>query len=267
MSDPYYADDHVTLHLGDCREILPTLDVQPVAGCADPPYGETSAPWDKWPEGWVDAVSAALPATASLWCFGTARMFLRHAGDFADWRLGQEALWLKRNGSGPAGRDRLVRVHEWAYHWYRGRWSDLHHEWERESRQGPSKGATVKVDRSAGHQSSGKGYTWRDDGTRQPRSVRIIEASAVRLKKRHPTEKPVALVAEIVRESTPPGGLVLDPTAGVCTTGEAARLTGRRALLIESDERFCEIGATRLQALAEAARMTRPCRRANEGAA
>jgi site-specific DNA-methyltransferase (adenine-specific) len=76
---------------------------------------------------------------------------------------------------------------------------------------------------------------------------------AVRFKKRHPTEKHLDVVAELVRECTPAGAVVLDPTAGVCTTGEAARLTGRRAVLIEREERYCEIGATRLARLAEEA--------------
>lgn len=130
MPEPYYADAHVQLYLGDCREVLPALSVEPESCVTDPPYGETSARWDRWPDGWVSAVGAVLPASASLWCFGSARMFLDHR-DFGGWRFAQEALWVKRNGSGPTARDRLVKIHEWAYHWYRGRWGDLHHEWER----------------------------------------------------------------------------------------------------------------------------------------
>lgn len=75
MGEPYYRDDDVTLYLGDCREVLPGLDVTPDAAVVDPPYGTTSAAWDRWPEGWVDAVGAVLPASASLWCFGTASTF------------------------------------------------------------------------------------------------------------------------------------------------------------------------------------------------
>lgn len=243
---PYYSDDSVTLFLGDCREVLPNLPERPAAAVADPPYEETAAAWDTWPDGWVAALGASLPASATLWCFGTARMFLDRVGEFDGWKFGQEALWLKRNGSGPGSRDRLTRVHEWAYHWYRGRWGDLHHEWERELSPVPDKGYVRSYARGAAHQRDGRGYAWQDDGTRQPRSVTwVIEAPSVRHRKRHQDEKPVAVTAELVRECVPPGGLVVDCFAGSGTTGVAARLVGRRAVLIERDEAACEKAAKR----------------------
>jgi site-specific DNA-methyltransferase (adenine-specific) len=245
VNGPYYVDDQITLWLGDMREVLPSLDVQPDACVADPPYGVTSATWDRWPDGWVDAVGAVLPASASLWCFGTAATFLRHTADFTGWKMAQEALWLKRNGSGPGSRDRLLVVHEWAYHWYRGRWTDLHHEWEREQVYAADKSARRPASAVA-HRRPDRTTSYIDDGYRQPRSVRIIEAPSVRYRRRHQDEKPLAVVAELVRECTPPGGLVLDCFAGSGTTGEAARLIGRRAVLIEQDERSCEQIALRL---------------------
>jgi site-specific DNA-methyltransferase (adenine-specific) len=249
MTAPYYVDDAVTLYLGDCRDVLPGLDVRAHSCVTDPPYGETSEDWDQWPEGWVAAVGLSLPASTSLWCFGTARMFLDRRDDFTGWRFAQEALWVKRNGTGPGSRDRLTRVHEWAYHWYRGRWSDVHHEWERERAAGPDKGHVRKRVRQAEHQRPGRENAWQDDGTRQPRSVRVIEAPSVRFQQRHRTEKPLAVVAELVRECTPPGGLVLDPFAGSGSTLDAARSLGRRAVGVEKDEAACEQIALRLSEL------------------
>lgn len=243
---PYFEYGGVTLYLGDCRGVLPRLADRPIGCVTDPPYGETSAAWDRWPVGWVGAVGAVLPADASLWCFGSARMFLEHVGDFAGWRYAQEQLWVKRNGSGPGIQGRLARIHEWAYHWYRGRWSALHHDWEREK--------VSTGDRSARRPASAVAHrrdlamsSYIDDGTRLRRSV--VEAPSVRHQRRHQDEKPIAVVAPLVQECVPPGGLVLDPFAGAGTTGVAALILGRRAVLIEADEAMCETAAVRLSQL------------------
>jgi site-specific DNA-methyltransferase (adenine-specific) len=63
---------------------------------------------------------------------------------------------------------------------------------------------------------------------------------------RHPTEKPVQLLAELIESSSRAGELVLDPCAGSGSTGVAAVLRGRRALLIESHEPYAQIAARRL---------------------
>jgi site-specific DNA-methyltransferase (adenine-specific) len=70
----YYSDDSVRLIHGDMREIVPALDVTPDAVIADPPYGETSLTWDRWPDGWPTVLAGA--GLRSLWCFGSMRMFL-----------------------------------------------------------------------------------------------------------------------------------------------------------------------------------------------
>ncbi len=49
----------------------------------------------------------------------------------------------------------------------------------------------------------------------------------------YPTQKPLAVVAALVANSSQPGELVLDPFCGSGTTGLAARDLGRRALLVD----------------------------------
>lgn len=39
MTKPYYQSGGITIYLGDCRKIAPTLDPQPQAVITDPPYG------------------------------------------------------------------------------------------------------------------------------------------------------------------------------------------------------------------------------------
>jgi hypothetical protein len=56
----------------------------------------------------------------------------------------------------------------------------------------------------------------------------------------HPTVKPVALVAEAIKDCSRRGEMVLDPFAGSGTTLIAAEKTGRRARLIEFDPAYCD---------------------------
>jgi site-specific DNA-methyltransferase (adenine-specific) len=62
----------------------------------------------------------------------------------------------------------------------------------------------------------------------------------------HPTVKPLELMRWLVRLLCPPGGLVLDPTAGSGTTGAAALLEGRQFIGIELEPAYVEIAAARI---------------------
>jgi len=63
---------------------------------------------------------------------------------------------------------------------------------------------------------------------------------------KHPTQKPVGLVARCLRASTLPGDLVFDPFSGSSTTGVAALALGRRFVGCEADEKYIELSRKRL---------------------
>jgi site-specific DNA-methyltransferase (adenine-specific) len=63
----------------------------------------------------------------------------------------------------------------------------------------------------------------------------------------HPTQKPVALMAYLIKTYTNVGDMVLDFCIGSGTTLVAAKESGRKAIGIELSERDCEIAARRLQ--------------------
>jgi len=59
-------------------------------------------------------------------------------------------------------------------------------------------------------------------------------------KKVHSTQKPVELLRRVILTSTKPGDLILDPMAGVGTTGYVARALDRRFVMIEINPRYVE---------------------------
>lgn len=62
---------------------------------------------------------------------------------------------------------------------------------------------------------------------------------------KHPTQKPLPLLARIILASTKENGWILDPFAGSSTTGIAASLLGRRFLGIEQETGFLELSKSR----------------------
>ncbi|MEE9301101.1 MAG: DNA methyltransferase [Alphaproteobacteria bacterium] len=63
----------------------------------------------------------------------------------------------------------------------------------------------------------------------------------------HPTVKPIALVADAIRDCSRHGGIILDPFGGSGTTLLAAERTGRRARLIEIDAAYVDVTIERWQ--------------------
>ncbi len=69
--------------------------------------------------------------------------------------------------------------------------------------------------------------------------------------KLHPTQKPVAALAPLIRSFTLPGELVLDPFTGSGSTCAAALLAGRGYLGIELDAEFHQAASQRLDRVKE----------------
>jgi site-specific DNA-methyltransferase (adenine-specific) len=231
---PYYADASVTLYHGDCREFC-----APVCNMtlADPPYGETSLVWDRWPEGWLSTITGN-----SLWCFGSVRMLLERRDEFRGWNFAQDIVWEKQNGSG-FHADRFKRVHEGLTHWYRGDWADVYKCIVTTPDAIKSQIRRKRRPPHMGHIGSSH-YVSEDGGPRMMRSV--FYARNCHGFADHPTQKPITILQPLIEYSCPPGGVVYVPFAGVGSELETARFLGRKAIGIEISERYCEAAAKRL---------------------
>ncbi|MEO1223337.1 MAG: site-specific DNA-methyltransferase [Pseudomonadota bacterium] len=62
----------------------------------------------------------------------------------------------------------------------------------------------------------------------------------------HPTEKPLPLMSELLSDFTQPGQTILDPFMGSGTTGVACARMGRRFIGIEIDENYFDIACQRI---------------------
>lgn len=238
---PVYADESVVLYCGKVEDILPALDITASLVVTDPPYGETSIEWDRWPEGWPGVVA---PRAASMWMFGSARMFDDWRDDIYThgWKMSQDVIWSKPLAGTGAVTDRFLRSHEHARHYYQGKWADIHHDQQRVWVGSRPRTVTRAAQGKKWHGERGAAV-YEDDGTRA--MLTVLEARAIR-GGIHPTEKPTGILEPLIQYGCPPGGLVLDPFAGSGSTLVAARSTGRRAIGIERRPEQCEATAKRL---------------------
>ena len=229
---PYYQDDAVTLYHGSANEVA--MFLEPVdAIITDPPYGETSLEWDKWPPGWPDFAAELAP---SMWCFGSMRMFMDKAQEMSRWKLAQDVVWEKHNGSN-AFADRFRRVHEAAVQFYRGEWADVYKN-PQFTNDATARTVRRKQRPPQWGEINASSYASEDGGPRLMNSViyaRSCHGYAV-----NETQKPEAIVAPLVEYSVPPGGVLLDLFAGSGTMLAVAKKTGRRAIGIEKRESQCQ---------------------------
>ena len=210
MTTPYYQDDLVTLYHGDCREATDWLEADVLV--SDVPYGMTlrSSRSGAFGDNAIanDETTEARDAALALWGDRPALIFGR-------WSVVRPAA------------TRMVLTWEKGEHVGMG---DLSLPWKPNTEEiyvlgsgfvGHRGGSVLKCNAIAGTVGqAGK-------GTRH-----------------HPTEKPVALMGELVRKCPP--GVIADPFAGSGSTLLAARTEGRRAIGVELDERYCEVIAKRL---------------------
>lgn len=212
MSAPFYTDELVQLWHGDYRDHLAWLEANVLF--TDPPYGIAYKSGSR-----RDTLAASIAGDLdtserddALELWGD-----RPALVFGTWRAPRP----------PGTHTRLI--------------------WD-------TKGALGMGDLSVPWKPSDQEIYVLGHGFKGRRSSNVIVCPPVQSMSRngrqHPHEKPVALLAADDLMGKCPPGVLADPFAGSGSLGVAAKMMGRRAVLVEVDERYCEIAAKRLQACA-----------------
>jgi DNA modification methylase len=92
-----------------------------------------------------------------------------------------------------------------------------------------------------GQHGRNRSNVWEYPGISTMRAGRLEELAM------HPTVKPVALVADAIKDCSRRGAVVLDPFLGSGTSVIAAERTGRRARGIEIDTAYVDVAVRRWQ--------------------
>jgi modification methylase len=244
--------------VGDCLEALRQMPPESVdLVFADPPYNlqlentlirpdqsvvdAVDEAWDKFASfsdydaftrAWLGGCRRVMKKNATLWVIGSYHNIFRVGAALQDlgfWIL-NDVVWRKANPMPNFRGRRFTNAHEtliWA-----------------------AKGAGAK------------GYTFHYEALKagnddlQMRSDWLIPlcTGEERLKdgdgrKRHPTQKPEALLARVLLAASNPGDVVLDPFFGTGTTGAVAKRLGRHFVGIERDEAYAAAARARIAAV------------------
>jgi len=204
----------VTLHMGDCRDVLPTLP-RADAVITDPPYNvRDDQDWDRKSDVemahlCMEWVAGASRIADEIITFDSGYSPLRRTLE-ALWPRVRVLIWDKPAGSQYAGSSErgMWFAHEPIYHCYR-----------------PNLEKSLAVDSAAEF--------------RDVLSHRTVSGAV------HPCQKPISLMTELIRctSATP---LILDPFMGSGTTGVAAVQLGRQFVGIEIDQKYFDIARRRI---------------------
>lgn len=255
MSAPFYSSNSgdYTLFRGDCIKLLPLIGSNFDMVFTDPPYflsnGGLSVQsgkivsvdkgnWDKldatksiddFNYEWLSLVRQNMREEATIWVSGTAHNIFSvgRVMDSLDYKLLNVIVWEKTNPP-PNFSHKYFNFSAEYIIW-------------------------ARKERYVSHYFNYELMKYLNNG-KQMKDVWRLPAIAPWEKScgKHPTQKPLALLAKIILASTRMSERILDPFAGSGTTGIAANLLQRAFVGIERENEYVEMAATRRNELENA---------------
>ena len=252
---PYFIKDNFVLYHGDAIRILSQLPENSVDMVfADPPYNLSNGgftvhagrmvsvnkgDWDvskgfqddyDFHYRWLEACRRVLKPHGTLWVSGTYHSIYQcgHALQSLNYHILNDIAWFKPNASPNLSCRFFTASHETIL-------------WARKEKKAKH---TFNYDLM-------KEGEWPEDQLKKPglqmRSVWAMGTPKPHEKKygKHPTQKPLDLLKRIVLASTNKGDVILDPFAGISTTGIAAAMNGRKFIGVDLEKDYLELSKKR----------------------
>ena len=232
---PVYDRDGVRLYVGDCLEVLPTLD-QVDHVITDPPYSPRamknyrSANMIQRRDGQIKDFGYAgiTDALRSAVLHESARLARRWVLIWTD----IESAHLWREGGQEHGL-RYIRTGVWV----------REHGAPQFSGDRPAQGVEACY---IGHAAASK-LKWNGGGHPAYWIGPIVNSQAEQ-QRIHSSPKPLWLMLQLIEDFTNPGETILDSFGGSMTTAVACKMLGRKCIAIEKEERWVKVGIKRLDA-------------------
>ena len=223
MIKPYYETELGKLYHGDCLEILPQLTEKVDLVLTDPPYGlgesslewkekgykRISEAWDERPQTEFLSLMKTVPSILCFCNFNSIESFLNKGVELFFKRNGI-LVWDKINTMPNITARGYQFSHEFIIWW-----------------------------------TTSKNWCWK--APKQKRDILRFTWSEGNCERVHPSQKPYALIADLLGCHSLPLNLILDPFLGSGTTAIACERLRRRWIGIEFNEEYCDIAIKRIK--------------------
>ena len=244
-------NDSIQLYLGDCLEIMKTIEDDSIdCVICDPPYGTTPINWDTvipFERLWKEYNRIVKPNGAIIIFSQEPFATYLRMSNIKDYKY--DWYWEKERLTNVFQiKKRCGKTVENIVVFYKQQCT-----YNPQKTEHLGKKVTNKIGKNARWSVTQAGYTpttkpfeYEDDGTRYPTQVLRFNRDNPR-KRVHPTQKPLDLLAYLVRTYTNEGDLVLDNCMGSGSTGVACKQEHRRFIGIEKEKEYFDIAKTRME--------------------
>ena len=253
-----YQNETDCIHHGDCLDVLSSIEDESVDLIfADPPYniGKKFVNFvDKWPsneayaewcEKWLDLCISKLKPTGSMYVMSSTQCM-----PYLDIYLRKRMRVLSRivwhyDSSGVQAKSKFGSMYEPILFCVK------------DAKNYTFNADDILVEAKTGAKRKLIDYRKAEPTVYNSKKVpgNVWYFSRVRFRmdeyEEHPTQKPESLLERIIKSSSNPNDVVMDPFSGTFTTSAVARKLGRRTVGIEREIEYVKIGLRRIGILEE----------------
>lgn len=244
MITPYFETKNGKLYCGDCLDIMPELKDGIDMVLTDPPYGTTACKWDSiiplelmWKQ-----LKKLIKPNGAIVLFGSepfssALRTSNIKGYKYDW------YWKKDRASNHLNaKKQPMRNIETISVFNVKKYNPIMEFWGEPSHSVGRKENTINKGTTTGDFKTINANL--ETNEKYPRTLLSFSMPHPRI---HPTQKPVILMEYLIKTYTNENETVLDFACGSGTTGVACENLNRKWIMIEKEEKYCQIAKLRIQ--------------------
>ena len=249
---PYFQNNLVTLYCGDCLQIMPNLSIKFNAIITDLPYNTTACNWDKlipFELMWTN-LKNLIKQNGAIVLFGIEPFssYLR-TSNIQMWKY--DWIWNKKSFANflnvkfqPGKIHQIISVFSTGASSFSKNGNMNYYPQYETGKAYSQKSGKQKTDNdNSSVRSKIEQMITENKGIRYPVSIITFNKDKSSY---HPTQKPIALMEYLIKTYSNENEQILDFCAGSGSTGIACMNLNRKCVLIQKEEKYCEIIKNRI---------------------